>query len=286
MTDPTSPNAEQIRHWNEINGPRWAALQGRLDAQLDPVGLSAMERLTLPSDARVLDVGCGCGSTTIELAQRLATSGAVTGVDISGPLLARAIERAADAAIANVRFVQADAQTFAFEEGSFDAVFSRFGVMFFADPVAAFANLRRALKPRGVITFVCWRNAKENAWVTVPMMAALPFLEAPTPPAPGTPGPFSLADRERLTSVLSAAGFADISIEADNPKLLLGGGSDLDATVDFALQIGPTAALLREQSVERVDEVRAAVRAALAPYQTADGIALGAAIWIVRAARP
>lgn len=286
MTDPTSPNADQIRHWNEINGPRWVALQGRLDAQLDPVGLSAMERLTLPQPARVLDVGCGCGSTTIELAQRLAAGGSVMGVDISGPLLGRAIERAADAAIANVRFVQADAQTFAFEEGSFDAVFSRFGVMFFADPVAAFANLRRALKPGGAITFVCWRTMQENAWVTVPMKAALPFLEAPTPPAPGAPGPFSLADRDRLTAVLSGAGFTDITLEAHDPKLRLGGGSDLDGTVDFALQIGPTAVLLREQSVERVDEVRAAVRAALAPFQTDDGVTLGAAVWIVRATRP
>ncbi len=286
MTDDAAPNAEMIRHWNEVNGPRWVAFQRRLDAQLDPVGLCTMERLPLASCTRALDVGCGCGSTTIELAQRLSGAGSVTGVDISAPFLARAAERATEAGVTNVRFVQADAQTYAFEAESFDAAYSRFGVMFFEDPAAAFANVRRALKPGGALAFVCWRSPQENAWVTVPMKAALPFLEAPTPPAPGTPGPFSLADRERLTAVLTAAGFTDIAIEADDPKLLLGGGSDLDSTVDFALQIGPTAALLREQSIERVDEVRAAVRAALAPYQSDAGITLGAAVWIVRAKRP
>ena len=218
MTDPTAPNADQIRHWNELNGARWAALQGRLDAQLDPIGLAAMERLVLAPGARVLDVGCGCGSTTLELARRVGPGGSVTGVDISAPLLARAVERAGDGAVANARFVQADAQTFALEEGAYDAVFSRFGVMFFADPVAAFANLRRALAPGGALAFVCWRDAKENARVTVPMKAARPFLEAPAPPVPGAPAPFSLADRARLEAVLTAAGDAGQVTAATLPR--------------------------------------------------------------------
>ncbi len=284
MTHP-SPNADMIRLWNEVNGPRWVALQERLDAQLDPLGLAAMERLSLTGAARVLDVGCGCGSTSLELARRVAPGGRVTGVDISATLLARAAERARLADLDVVRFVEADAQTWDADAGAFDAAFSRFGVMFFNDPAAAFANVRRALAPRGSFVFVCWRSPMENTWVSVPMQAALPFFEAPAPPQPGAPGPFSLADRGRIEALLTRAGFTSVEIERLDHPLVLGGGGDLDATVDLVLQIGPTAALLREQGPARLDEVRAALRVALAPHQTERGVTLGAAMWVVRASR-
>lgn len=279
-------NAEQIRYWNEVSGPQWLAQQERLDAQLDPVGLAVMDRLSLVSEARVLDVGCGCGSTTITLGRRVGREGSVTGVDVSAPMLARATERAAAAGLDRVDFVNADAQTRRFEEGSFDAIYSRFGVMFFDDPTAAFTNLGRALRPEGSMVFVCWRTPRENLWVSVPMEAARPFFEQPAAaPDPFAPGPFAYADRERLHGILQGAGFARVSIEPYDAPLRLGGGVDLDATVDFATKIGPTAALLRERGGDRLHEVRAALREALSPYVTEAGVSLGAAMWVVRAGR-
>lgn len=281
MTNTAAPNAEMIRLWNENNGTRWAALQERLDAQLDPVGLAAMQRLPLGDGARVLDIGCGCGSTSLELAERVAPHGAVLGVDISAPLLAIAAERAAKGDVTTVSFVRSDAQTHAFDAGSFDAAFSRFGVMFFDDPVAAFSNVRRALVTGGALTFLCWRAPTENEWVRVPIQAVLPLLEPPTPPKPGAPGPFSFAERERVIAVLTAAGFSDVTVDAYDAPLRFGGGGELDAIVDFALQIGPTAALLREQSIEDLTAVRAALRDELAKHQREGGVSLGAAMWIV-----
>ena len=283
MTTPAAPNADMIRHWNEINGPRWATLQERLDAQLDPVGIAAMQRLTLGDGARVLDIGCGCGSTSLELAERVAPHGSVVGVDISAPLLSIAAERAAKGNVTNVSFVRSDAQVHPFDAASFDAAFSRFGVMFFDDPVAAFGNVRRALAPSAPLTFLCWRAPTENEWVMKPMKAVLPIIGAPAPPTPGAPGPFSFADRARILDVLSAAGFGDVTVDAYDAPLRFGGGGDLDSIVEFALQIGPTAALLREQPVESLTAVRAALRGVLANHQDVEGVTLGAAMWIVRA---
>ena len=157
--DPRDPNRAQIDYWNEQSGPKWVEQQGQLDRLLATLGAVVMHRLALRPGQRVLDVGCGCGHTTLDLAGRVAPTGSVLGVDVSGPMLTRARERARD--LPNVTFLQGDAQTHRFEPASVDAIFSRFGVMFFAEPDMAFRNFQRALKPGGRLVFVCWRTPRE-----------------------------------------------------------------------------------------------------------------------------
>ena len=275
MTD--APNAQQITYWNEAAGPTWADLQGPLDRQLAPLGRAAMAALAPRPGERVLDIGCGAGGTSLQLAQAVAPGGDVTGVDISRPLLEVARQRASG--IPGLSFVEADAQTYPFETAGFDAVFSRFGVMFFADPVAAFANIRRALKPGGRLAFVSWRTPAENPIMTLPMAAALAHLPPPAPPEPGAPGPFAFADPERVRTILGTAGFTDIALTPHNEKI---GGGDLDTVVGLALKVGPLGAMLREHPDQR-DTVIASVRAALAAHDGPDGVKLDSATWIVTA---
>ena len=190
-------NAGQIDYWNDEAGPKWVRLQELLDHQLADLGLFVVERAAPAAGERVLDIGCGCGASSLELAQRVGPKGSVLGVDVSEPMLARARERARHAGVDNLQFQRGDAQVTPFEPGSFDLVHSRFGIMFFEDPPAAFANMRRALAPNGRVTFVCWQPLSENPWMRIPMAAALPHIELPPIPAPGAPGPFALGDDGR-----------------------------------------------------------------------------------------
>jgi SAM-dependent methyltransferase len=272
-------NADQIAYWNAVAGETWANLQDRLDHQLAPLGRRGMRELHLAAGQRVLDIGCGTGQTTLELAEAVGRDGAVMGVDISHPLLEVARRRADGAP--NIRFVEADAQTERFEAASFDAAFSRFGVMFFADPVAAFRNIRSALKPGGRLTFVCWRAQGENPVMTVAMAAAAPFLpQTPAAPAdPTAPGPFALADAERTRGILAGAGFTDIAIVPHNEKV---GGGNLDQTLELSLRVGPLGSFLRENPEKR-DAAVSAVRQALAAHDGPDGVKLDSATWIVSA---
>lgn len=278
----TGPNAEQIKYWNE-RGPTWVQLQDRLDQQLRPLGDRVIERAAVAAGERVLDIGCGCGDSTLRLAQRVGTAGAVVGVDISAGMLQRAAERARSAGLAQVAWVNADAQTHRFTAPPFDVVFSRFGVMFFADPTAAFTNLRTALRPGGRLAFVCWQALPENPWMFVPLMAALQHVQLPAMPPPDAPGPFAFADRDRVRTILATAGFGAIDFEAVQERMTVGGGAGLEEAVDFMLLMGPTGQLLREAGGELVAQVRSSVRDALSPYMTENGLVMPGAAWIVTA---
>ena len=164
-------NADQIAYWNADAGEVWAVFQQPLDAQLEPHGLKAIEALAPRAGERIVDVGCGAGQTSLALAQAIGSIGTIVGCDISQPLLAMARRRAADAGVDNVSFIEADVQTHIFSPSIFDAVFSRFGVMFFADPPLAFVNVRRGLRPGGRLAFVCWRAPAENMFMTLPYEA-------------------------------------------------------------------------------------------------------------------
>lgn len=279
-------NADQIKHWNETAGPTWVAQHEMLTQQLRPLGDRAMARAEIAAGDRVLDVGCGCGDTSIEIARRAGPSGFVLGVDISAPMLGRAREEARLAGAENVRFELADAQTADLPGAPFDKLFSRFGVMFFSDPVAAFTNLRRALRSGARLTFVCWRAAVENPWIMVPAMAITQYVTV-KPPDPTAPGPFAFADGAKVEGVLRGAGFADIALEpVDQPLTVGGSGADLDAAVALTMQMGLAREALRDAS----DEIRAAaarsIKDALAPYRTAEGVYMPSASWIVTATAP
>ena len=271
-------NAAQIDYWNAAVGRTWAQFQDQLDRQIDPLGLEAMRVLAPGPGENVLDIGCGCGQTTLQLATRVGPEGSVVGVDISGPMLEVARSRGVAAPAAQVSFRQVDAQTGALGTAAFEAAFSRLGVMFFSDPVAAFANIRQALRPGARLGFVCWRPLQENLWMRAPIEAARPFLP-PMPPAdPLAPGPFAFAEADRVRAILAEAGFQNVAID---PFDTLIGGSDVEQTLDLSFRVGPLGAALRENP-QLVEEVSGAVRATLSAYVTPRGVMMPAAVWIVR----
>jgi SAM-dependent methyltransferase len=211
----------------------------------------------------------------------------VAAVDISRPMLERAQQRAREARLdARIAFRLDDAQVAAFEADAFDLVFSRFGVMFFADPVAAFGNLRRALRPGGRLAFVCWQSRHQNPWMMAPAMAAAQHIAFPPPASPDAPGPFAFGDDARVRGILEAAGFAKIAHEAVNRPLKLAGES-IDEALDLFLQIGPLGAVLREvkPNEEQRARVMDAVRAVLESFQTPRGFEADSGVWIVTAER-
>ena len=279
----SGPNAEQIEYWNQKAAPTWVNQNEKLDAMLAPFGLAVMDRARPATGERVLDVGCGVGQTSLQLAKRVAASGSVLGVDISTPMLARASERARAEKLANVRFENADAQTFPFTPNSVDLIFSRFGVMFFADPKAAFTNLRRALRPGGRLSFICWQSLPENPWMFVPLGAALQFLPPPPLPAPDAPGPFAFADAARVRGILERAGFRGVTHEPLTGEILL--GLTVDEAIAFSSELGPAARVLLEATPAERDAAIAAIREMLGKILTATGIRLGYAAWIVTAER-
>lgn len=271
-------NADQIAFWNGAGGEKWLRSTERLERGLGPLGRAAIDVAAPRPGEHVLDIGCGGGPTSLLLADRVGPQGAVLGVDVSQPLIDVAQQRAAG--MANLRFVVADASAHRFEP-SFDLLFSRFGVMFFADPPGAFANLRRALKPGGRMAFVCWRSFKENSWAFVPFMAAVPHLPPMERPAPNAPGPFAFADGDRLTGILKQAGFADVAIEALDRTIDT--GATLDEAVIFASEVGPVSRVLGETAPPQRQTAVAAIRETLSRLGEGGGPKLAAACWIATA---
>jgi len=274
----TSPNSAQIEYWNATAGETWARFQEVLDRQVEPLGLAAMDTLGPAAGEHILDIGCGCGQTSLDLAARVRPSGSVVGVDISQPMLDVALRRPRTKDL-QVTFQKLDAQTGDLGDAVFDAAFSRFGVMFFSDPVAAFANIRTSLKRDGRLAFVCWRPLDENLWMQAPLRAALPLLPPIAPPDPTAPGPFAFADPGRVRSLLADAGYGSVKIDPFDTDV---GGEDLEQTLKLVLGVGPLGRELREHP-ELAGSVANAVRSVLSRYLTSDGVRMPAAVWIVMA---
>ncbi len=284
-TDAKHPgaNPEQQEYWNGPGATRWAQNWPQIDAVLTPLHEALLERANPRPGELVIDLGCGHGTTTLALAERVTPSGHIHGVDISGVLLEIARARADEVNLSNVTLTEADATTYAFEAGRFDLVFSRFGLMFFEDPVASFSNLARVLKPAGRLVFLCWKAIDENGWVFEGLKATFKHLEPPAPAKPGAPGPFSLADPERIRSILTGAGFSNIALDPLTPTLRVAASPE-DAT-EFFTKIGPGARLLADVDPEIIESIKSTMTERFRAHMSDDGVRLGAAAWLATATR-
>ena len=278
------PETNEREFW-DLRADAWERRADAMDAFSSAYGTPAMDALGLQPGERVLDIGCGPGTTAIELAGRVAPDGEVVGVDVSGAMIAAATRRTKAAGVANVRFVAADAQSEPLGQ-DFDAVYSRFGVMFFSDPGAAFANIGRSLRPGGRLACVVWATLADNPWMFMPTMAAGPVLKAQlTIPGPGEPGPFSLADGDRVVALLGQAGLAGATAEPVAGSRLIS-VANADDEIRALLEVGPLGeAYQAAESVARQAAVDAVI-AAIEPYRDGDGWRLPGAALKVTALRP
>jgi ubiquinone/menaquinone biosynthesis C-methylase UbiE len=285
LIDTSGPNAGEIEFWNGSQGKNWVKQNDLTDLMYDPFGEMAVECAALKSGDRVIDVGCGCGKTTGLLADVVGPMGHVAGVDVSVPMLRVASRRLSPYA-GQVSLICADAASYAFEPESYDLLFSQFGLMFFQNPEDAFSNFYRALKPRGRITFVCWRRPELNPWLMIPFEAVHAFAPEMSVPSPDVPtSPFSLAREDRLQELLGAAGFIDVNLEEFTASTRMGHG-DLNECLNFVADFSnPVATALRKTQSEKASSVFEAVRTALAPYHNGHTIELPASSWIVTAVR-
>lgn len=277
-------NAKQIEFWNGPASDSWTEFMDSQDRMLGPLGEVAMAAANLTIGHHVIDIGCGCGATTLELARRVGAPGHVLGVDISTSMLERARKRAAAQEQSSIALQNSDAATYGFAPQSFDRVFSRFGVMFFADPVAAFSNIRAALKPGGRLAFVCWQPLDLNPWMAIMISVATQYLERPKPPAPNDPGPFAFREPDRVTAILSDAGYARIEISPHHQALEF--ESDIDGTVSKLIQLGPMAQPIAQAPKNIQDRIRNDLTASIQDYLTSDGVKIDSATWIVCAENP
>lgn len=278
-------NEKMREYWNGEFVESWVRAQAAYNAMLEPFNDAILGAGPVRAGDRVVDVGCGSGALARAAGVVVGAAGSVTGLDISEPMLGLA--RDLSAGFAQVRFVCCDAQSEDLSDIAADVVVSRFGVMFFEDPVAAFANLAAATANGGRLAFACWRPALENEWITVPLRAVVAVVGAPDLPAPGAPGPFQMGDADFVRETLSAAGWDGVELSRFDTRMCPGGARDVDGAVRFLTEDAVGRALL----ADKPDDVRAravaAVREALAPHWTEDhGVLLGAAAWIVTARLP
>lgn len=278
-------NAAMGRYWNEIAGPRWVQRQAIQEAR----NVEMLEQLLAATKAepgeRVLDIGCGTGVTTEPFARAVGPTGHVTAADISQPMLDAARQRISASGLANVTLLLADAQVHEFPAGAFDLVTSRLGVMFFADPVAAFRNLHKALRPGGRLCMAVWATVAESTHQHLPLEIAIRRLGPPAPQSPHAPGPNAYGDRDYLRGILDSAGYAGVGIEPR--KFLVNGGDNAESAAEHAGQFGAVQRLMDEKGADATMR-RAIIRdiaAAFAPYQTTDGLRFPATFLLVEARR-
>lgn len=271
-----------IEYWNGREGAFWVAEAERFDSMLAPFGRLLLAAASLERGERVLDVGCGNGTVTLEAAHAVGPTGRVMGLDISAPMLARARQRASEQGI-DIDFVQGDAQTTAFDDAR-DVVVSRFGVMFFDDPEAAFANLATAVRPGGRLCFVCWQEMAVNEWIAVPATAIVAHVGIPELPEPGAPGPFAFADPARTSRLLESAGWSEVNVEAHQDRMRIGQNPQDVVNFMFTNEMGR-----RLTDGKDPEAVKAGIEAAveaLRPYAGPEGVVVTGSCWLVTARKP
>ena len=272
-------NTSQVADWNGAVGERWAADQERTDQLIRAFGEAALTAAGAMPGERVLDVGCGCGDTSLALANSVGSTGHVLGVDVSAPMLAVARQRAS--AVSNLTFAEADASS-ANLPGPFDLLYSRFGVMFFDDPTAAFRHLHSALRPQGRLSFVCWQMPADNPWAALPAQAARKVAGETPRSDPHAPGPFAFGDRNRVAGILTEAGFRNVAIEGFGAPVYL--GSSPRSAAEGVVRIGPASRIARDAPAEKLPAIIDAIEAALSSHAAADNsVSLPGNTWIVTA---
>lgn len=276
----SGPNDSQVDYWNGPGGSDWSITRERLDAMLEPFDEILFGAAGLETGLDVLDVGCGCGTTSLLAASKVGKAGTVVGADVSAPMLDVARRRSQSKP--NVSFVEADAQTHDFGSRSFDRIVSRFGVMFFADTTAAFSNLGRSAKKGGQLTFVCWQEPSRNPWFSFAGRAVAGFVDLPRP-GRGGPGPFALADHQLIAQAAFGAGFADLQISEHEVDVSFGGGGAVDELVDFAMDFGPIGRAVANDA-ELTARARGALSEAISDRWNDGRVLLEGAVWLVQAA--
>jgi SAM-dependent methyltransferase len=283
MTPTQAFNEDQRSRWNGTDGEYWTNNQDRLDRTLSPVMAPLVAFAAPRAGSTVLDVGCGCGTTTLEFARLVGPSGRVVGIDISAPMLALAAERLRQ--FANTTCLLGDAAGLPLRDLGAELIVSRFGVMFFGDPVSAFANLRTGLVTGGRLRFACWRPISENPWLQIPLHAVYEHAPRLPKPDPEEPGPFAFSDPARVTRILTSAGFAAPSFTPLDIEMDIAAGGTLEDAIIQSSAMGPAKRALADQP----DDIRAAalesIRRVLTPHASAAGVRLPGAVWLVAADR-
>jgi ubiquinone/menaquinone biosynthesis C-methylase UbiE len=278
-----SPNAREVQYWNSAHTRPWTDEYEAIDRLFAGLTRVALDHAEPKLGERVIDIGCGSGTTVLELAARVGPSGYVLGADVSKPSVAKARERIGAANARQAEIMLCDVSTHTFPANSFDLVFSRFGIMFFADPVATFANIRKAMKSDGRLALAVFRTPQENKWATAALAAVRHLLPPITPPGPEEPGQFSWADAARVHRILESAGFKNISLTPHDLAMPLAGRGGAAEAVSFLSRVGAVARAMSDASEQQKREVRATLEAFFKSHEGPQGVVLPGAIWVVTA---
>ncbi|MDC0545474.1 methyltransferase domain-containing protein [Gammaproteobacteria bacterium] len=275
-------NIKQKQFWSGAGGDVWVDKQREMDIMLNPLGERAIQGLDLSGEIKILDIGCGCGATTLEIAKAV-TQGEVIGVDISEPMLERATKTASDMMLINTSFQVKDVQVDEMPLSYFDIAFSRFGVMFFEDPFEAFKNINHSLKDNGQLSFVCWQHASLNPWQSLSIQVIKEFLDLPAP-APKSPGPFAFEDKSYINEILTESGFRDIEIKDNQEDIVMFSGKSIREACEDYLTINPVVTeMLKNSPTELREEILEALIGKFSDFHNNEGLLFPSATWIVTA---
>jgi ubiquinone/menaquinone biosynthesis C-methylase UbiE len=275
-------NIKQKQFWSGAGGDVWVDKQREMDIMLNPLGERVIQGLDLKEETKILDIGCGCGATTLEIA-KIVNQGEVIGVDISEPMLERATQTASDMALTNISYQVKDVQVDEMPNKYFDIAFSRFGVMFFEDPFEAFNNINHSLKDDGQLSFVCWQHASLNPWQSLSIQVIKEFLDLPAPP-PKSPGPFAFEDKSYIEEILNASGFRDIEIKDNQEDIVMFSGKSIREACEDYLTINPVVTeMLKNSPSELREEILEALIGKFSDYHKDDGLLFPSATWVVSA---
>ena len=276
-------NKKQKDFWSGKGGDVWVEKQNAMDAMLKPLGEAAINKLPKKLSGNILDIGCGCGTTTLDIANQQSSDLGLTGLDISQPMIDQANKLAKAQGKGNIDFKVLDVETELNEENFYSSAFSRFGVMFFEDSIKAFTNINRSLKENSNFVFVCWQSPKLNPWQSLSLQVIKEFVDLPSPPE-RSPGPFAFADIDYLNSVMVSSNFKEIEIENHRQKITMFRGRSLEeASVDY-LSINPTLTeILRQSSDSAIREISKSLEKLFEDYSDGNGLHFESATWIVSA---